>query len=233
MDARSLAKELWKEMDSFFPRPYPNKVWAVPQPIPGTAFFPGGLGLWLENGHGPIPFPDIMVVGQDFNTITAYDRALQFGTEMHSSATWRAMRRVFPRLDVPFERCFFTNFYLGLRDSECGETGMFPGARDENFTRACARFFNLQMETFRPRFILALGIRPFRLLMQRVFEFDGVPGTLSACDRIYRLQADHGPVSLVALTHPSYYGVNVKHRTFETHAGMAAECEMIKAAFAL
>lgn len=44
--------------------PSPEKVSAVDRMFSGTVFFPGGRGLWLEEGSAV--FPDILVLGQDF-----------------------------------------------------------------------------------------------------------------------------------------------------------------------
>ena len=74
--AEAIAKELWGEIDSTIP-PYPAGVVPVPEPIERTAFFPGGLGLWMEECGVSSEFPtgQIMVVGQDFNTVATYNRA--------------------------------------------------------------------------------------------------------------------------------------------------------------
>ena len=109
--------------------PYPPGVLAVPGPIARTAFFPGGLGLWLEADDTLQPFPkDFMVVGQDFNTLATYERARKCGSEVNSSATWRNLRTIFMKFNVSLTDCFFTNIYMGLR-AVGPETGRFPGVR--------------------------------------------------------------------------------------------------------
>ena len=73
---RNQAEQLWRQMHSTV-LPFPKGVVDVPEPIRGTAFFPGGLGMWLEESSRPENFPtgQIMVVGQDFNTVGVYERA--------------------------------------------------------------------------------------------------------------------------------------------------------------
>ena len=86
-NGRSMAQALWLEMASTIP-PYPRAVVPVPEPIVGTAFFPGGLGLWLDEDDGVQQFPkEVMVVGQDFNTVTTYQIA--HGWERKSAAVRR------------------------------------------------------------------------------------------------------------------------------------------------
>jgi len=115
---------------------YPPGVVGVPEPIARMASFPGGLGLTPDATQ-----IDTMVVGQDFNSVKVYEQARREGMESSSrSATWRTIRSVFPRFGLTPEGCFFTNFYLGLREHG-PETGRFPGARDQEFVRRCARFF--------------------------------------------------------------------------------------------
>ncbi|MGH9627870.1 MAG: hypothetical protein ACRD7E_05970, partial [Bryobacteraceae bacterium] len=147
----SVAQTLWVEMASMV-TPYPAGVVAVPEPIQGTAFLPGGLGLWLNGNDALRPFPNdqIMVVGQDFNTLATYEVARKLGSEVNSSSTWRNIRRIFRELNVPLQNCFFTNFYMGLRAAG-PETGRFPGARDREFVKRCVRFFERQMEVARPK----------------------------------------------------------------------------------
>ena len=47
---------------------YPDGLDLVPAKISGTAFFPGGYGLWREEGRPlpPMPCGKVMVLGQDF-----------------------------------------------------------------------------------------------------------------------------------------------------------------------
>ena len=42
--------------------PYPKGVLPVPEPIRGTAFFPGGKGLYEEKGTPPFPVGKTMVL---------------------------------------------------------------------------------------------------------------------------------------------------------------------------
>ena len=215
---------LWGQSRTF--RDWPQGVVPVPQPIQGTAFFPGGHGLLLD-GTGKTP--TTMVVGQDFNTMATYEKARQSGSEFDSSTTWRNIRIVFPQLGLALRECFFTNFYMGLREHG-PETGRFPGARDPAFVQCCTRFFESQIEVIKPRLILTLGLAPLQAIAKEIFHLPA-PKTLAACDGIYQgLPAAHGSVSLVALTHPSLYFANIRRRRYLGHQGLAAERAMIQQA---
>jgi len=96
--AEAVARELWAEMESMV-QPYATGVVPVPELIERTAFFPGGLGLWIEKGAFLTEFPtrQIMVVGQDFNTLAKYEAARVLKSEVSSSPTWQNLQRVFAR----------------------------------------------------------------------------------------------------------------------------------------
>jgi uracil-DNA glycosylase len=219
-------ERLWQAMRSAV-SPFPEGTADVPEPIKGTAFFPGGLGLWLhENGSGESPIGQIMIVGQDFNSERVYEQARRDGTEVGSSATWKALQRLLTASDVSLNQCFFTNLYMGLRKGG-SETGRFPGARDRNFVQRCLAFFITQMEVVRPKLILTLGVEPFRVLATHLFHVPA-PKTLSACVEIRpSVQLVHGGATVVALTHPSFYDANVWRRKYAGLTGAEAEKAMI------
>src|SRR5665213_286871 len=196
----SPAKQLWQEMKELV-SPFPSGVEEVPAPMRGTAFFPGGLGLWLPESGTPVELPtgQIMVVGQDFNTRRAYEEAMGRGTEVDISRTWQVLQELLPKLGVSLGQCFFTNVYMGLR-KEGPETGRFPGARDKHFVERCIKFFRKQLEVVRPKLIITLGVEPFRVLADN-FRPGGPPKTLTACTEIYTVSLAHGDTTFVALTH--------------------------------
>lgn len=213
--------------------PYPPGVLAVPEPIARTGFFPGGLGLWLEQDDALYPLPkEFMVVGQDFNTFATYERARTCGSEVNSSSTWRNVRKIFPKLNVPLMDCFFTNVYMGLR-AVGPETGRFPGARDRGFVGRCINLFKRQLEVAQPKIILTLGAEAPRILGHNIFGFQP-PRAISRCDQTYGpFIVKHGKVALVALTHPALYFANVARRRFGDRTGIQAEGAMVQAAKAL
>lgn len=156
--------DLWEEVATVVP--YPDGVVEVPKPIEGTAFFPGGLGLWIDKGVQPPPMPTgkIMVLGQDFDTFASYVKAYTRGTEVaKGNATWRNLTRILENAHIPLTDCFFTNVWMGLR-KDGKSTGPFPGKHDERFAQRCADFFKRQLEVQDPRLILVLGKEPLAFL---------------------------------------------------------------------
>lgn len=212
-------------------RSYPEWVVAVPEPIRGTTFFPGGLGLISEGMPRPSTAPpaEIMVVGQDFNTLRTYEITRERGSEFATSRTWLNMRKVFPQLGLPIRQCFFTSYYVGLRE-QGRETGPFPGSRDRDFVQRCARFFERQLEILRPSVIVSLGLAPLQVIGGEVFQFDVPPNMAQCVDVHSNHAAAHGEVVLIALTHPSLYFANVKKRRFLGQQGLDAETALVRRA---
>ena len=220
------ATQLWSEVNAAV-SPYPHGVLAVPEPLKGTAFFPGGLGLWVDGEQAPLSssLPRVLIVGQDFNTLRAYNRFCRVGTEVGFSATWRNLLPILSTAGVPCEACVFTNFYMGLRESG-PESGQFAGAKDPSFKERCASFFIRQVNVWKPTLILTLGL-PTLIAVAGVFG-ERAPDKICDCDFIFHnLCMGHGLGALVALTHPSYYRANIGRRRYRDLEGATAEQAMI------
>lgn len=127
--------------------------------IPGTAFFPGGSGLWrgLE-ARGPMPalFPDspVMFVGHNFDSIRAFDKAFLNGGEANGEF-WRRLLVILDGASLGPEECFFTNVLMGLKPGSA--TGSMPSIR--GYRDQCAQFLQKQIEIVRPSVVVALGVR--------------------------------------------------------------------------
>lgn len=140
---------------------YPQGVEAVPESIPGLAFFPGGWGLYRADPDAPLPpMPTggIMVLGHDFHSRSGYDASLRLGGERLTLPTWRTLLKVLAAAAIAPEDCFFTNLYMGLRSGE-KTTGIFLGASDVEFRRHCQDFLLRQISVQRPRVILPRGVQ--------------------------------------------------------------------------
>ena len=215
-------------------------VWAR---IRGTAFFPGGSGLWRPTDGDQLPsMPEggVMVIGQDYYTKSGYLEFLRDGQELNTP-TWRELRRLFSEAHLAEERCFFTNGWMGLR-SAGGATGRYAGARDPGFTLRCAGFLEHQIAVQRPRLILTLGGRVLRMvttIAPALAERWGKRPTLRSIDsRNAGLVRDvpfpgAGAVSahVVALVHPCMRNSNVHRRKFlvgdSSRKGNDAEVAML------
>jgi uracil-DNA glycosylase len=221
--------------------PYPEKVIPVPNRIAGTAFFPGGSGLWgVEPGRAlpAMPVCGVMVLGHDFHSEDAFARSFAAGTEVPGNPTWQNLLRLLQEVRIPLERCFFTNAYMGLREG-AATTGKFPGSRDRGFVERCRRFLRRQLPAQRPTVVLTLGTYVPAFVAPLAAELQGWEGVQSF-DEIDRA----GPVvhgvtfsgtdapacSVVALTHPCLRPSNIRRRRYRSLKGHAAEVALIREA---
>ena len=144
-----------EDMDIDYPE---DEVIRVPERISGTAFFPGGYGLWRGEGPGgPFPRGGVMVLGQDFHSECDYRKSFSAGHEL-DTPTWKHLQPLLTRASIGVEECFFTNAYMGLR-TDCRSTGPSPGAKNTRFRQQCESFFlEEQIPTQQPGLILGTRI---------------------------------------------------------------------------
>jgi hypothetical protein len=232
-----LAERLWRRLPAV--GPYPKGVLAVPEPIAGTSFFPGGFGLWHPEGGHPLPampVGGVMVLGHDFHSEEGYKASLARGCERDTQPTWRNLLTLLERVEIPPARCFFTNVFMGLRAGS-GTTGPFPGRHDTEFVDRCRRFLAEQLDVQRPALILTLGTVAPRMLAHLSSDLGDwrAPGSLKALDaagpvrRHVRFAEAGGLVaSVVALTHPCFRHASVQHRSYGEYQGDEAEVAMLR-----
>ncbi|MBL7981938.1 MAG: hypothetical protein JNL52_09035 [Flavobacteriales bacterium] len=216
---------------------YPKGVLPIPAPIAGTAFFPGGHGLWMDKEVPFFPDGGIMILGHDFHSKEEYEASRKRGEEDLNAPTWRNLRSLLETAEVPLQQCFFTNFFMGLRAGK-ETTGPFPGRKDPAFVQRCSEFFLYQLRIQRPRAVVVLGsevpsliaplapqLKPWR--NARLGDIDRAGAT-----RVEGVQfADGLPqCTVVSLIHPSLRHANLRHRTkaLGRDAHMV-EVEMLKA----
>jgi len=220
--------------------PYPPGMIPVPTQIVGTAFFPGGTGLWNPAGTatlGTWPRRGVLVLGQDFDSEQGYLASRAAGCEVGRSATWRALLPVLAEAAIPLESCFFTNAYMGLRDGSRA-TGPNPGSSDRGFVDRCRAFFLHQVRLQAPSVVIALGHATPRFLATLAPEltawkdcrdFNAVDGAGPMVTSVHF--PDTPPCTIVSLTHPSFRALNVKRRRFEALVGNDAERTMLQRAW--
>lgn len=240
------ARKLWRDHLSVgrSPHSWPAGVAEVPEPIVGTAFFPGGYGLWRPNTQEslpPLPIGGVLVLGQDFDTIEGYRISHARGTEYPHVATWSRLKVFLDDVEVMTEECFFTNVFLGLRASG-KNSGRFPGRRDPEFVARCLDFLRVQLNVLRPRLILTLGVPAFRFLGRlgegigdwaktATFTALDLKGPVRAATGLVRSYSHSTPV--VALIHPSFRPANVWRRNFQGRKGEEAETAMVNEGISL
>ena len=235
-------EELFTLLDQF--GTYPNGVIQISERIDGTAFFPGGWGLWNTQPHELLPLVPIggsMVLGHNFDSEAGFQRSLRHGSENLKSATWGNLLAFLEQVGISPEQCFFTNAYVGLRAGKHA-MGAFSGARDPEFVCWCRTFLLTQLQLIQPRLIFTLGVyvpgflAPLSPELQstwsdvtslRTLDERGValvyPSTFSGVLL---------PVAVVALTHPAYRRLNVKSRRYGNLQGDDAEQALVRDALA-
>lgn len=241
MTATHAVEKLWSRHAP--PRGYPAGVVAVPKPIPGVAFFPGGYGLWRPDVSQPLPalpVGGVMVLGHDFHSVAGYRESMKRGRESETQPTWRGLLSVFGRAGIDPAECFFTNVYMGLRAGRA-TTGRFPGASDAPFVDHCIDFLRVQLAEQRPSLVLTLGMNVPPLLARLSPDLED----WSAGSGIKHLD-EAGSVrtvvrfpeipdfstTAVALIHPSLRHASIRLRRYEGHVGDEAELAMLRAALA-
>ncbi|QIN77247.1 hypothetical protein GBA65_00510 [Rubrobacter marinus] len=220
--------------------PYPEGVVPVPEKLPGTAFFPGGTGLWQPDGAPPpMPIGGVMVLGHDFYSEAGYRRFVAERGESTRGPTWRNLLALLARVGVGPERCFFTNAYVGLRAGS-RNTGRFPGSRDPGFVERCREFLGEQLRAQKPRLVLTLGSYVPAVLAP--LSGDLAPwlraASLKALDEAGRPLIPNarfpsvpgGEVAVAALVHPSIRWASVLGRRYAGLEGDAAEVAMLEEA---
>jgi len=221
--------------------PYPTGVVNVPGRIAGTAFFPGGYGLWQADG--PIPQDPIMILGHDFHSEVGFRESFDRGGEVVMEKgrpvmgpTWRSLVCLLKEADIDPSSCFFTNAYMGLRAGS-GTTGRFPGSTDPGFVERCRAFLTLQIRTMRPRAILTLGawvpsfigpLSPELACWTKTTSFADIDNVGPMITDVRFPGAPDVLCAVGALTHPSLRGPNVRHRHYGGAQGHPAELQLIR-----
>lgn len=225
--------------------PYPTGMVPPPCRIDGTAFFPGGTGLWNSSPGRPLPPPPtrgVMVLGQDFDSERGFETSLRRGTEVtvtlgvakSANSTWKSLLSLLAAAAIPPEECFFTNSYMGLRVGKKA-TGPSPAARDAAFAERCRTFFVQQVKILEPAIVLALGLEVTSFLAPLAAALSGWRRA-----RTFSQLDEAGPLvreatfpgtpfcTVVALTHPSYRALNAKFRRYSDQVGHQAELLMLR-----
>ena len=160
-NARAVVQQLLDEMDRIV-RDYDPTVGrtgrTVDELIQGTAFFPGGCGLWRGNALcGPMPehFPTapIMLVAHNYDSVASHERSKERGGEV-DSFFWRdVLIPYMTEAGIDPHDVFFTNALMGCKPGSA--TGDMPAA--PGYEEQCSEFLERQIEIVEPRIVIALG----------------------------------------------------------------------------
>jgi hypothetical protein len=216
--------------------PYPAGVVPVPGRIAGTAFFPGGAGLWQSGPELPaMPTGGVMVLGHNFDTLAGFERSLTHAGENLRGETWRNLLSLLDHSRILRECCFFTNVYMGLIDGPSA-IGTFPGARDPAFVSRCLTFLGEQIRVMQPSLILTLGKEVVPVIAElsadlapwrKVLSLRKLDQRSAALAYPVAFGGVSHPVAVAALTHPALRHLNVPHRRYKSLVGEEAELALI------
>ncbi|MEO7000431.1 MAG: hypothetical protein ABI068_01325 [Ktedonobacterales bacterium] len=241
LDMRSI-EHLFTLLDDF--GQFPEGVVKPTGRIGGTAFFPGGAGLFdatLSEPLPPMPVGGILVIGYNFDSEAGFMRSLERSTENLNGPTWRPLLVLLDRVGIDKHVCFFTNAYMGLKAGRVA-TGEFPGARDADFVQRCRAFMLEQLRVTQPRLILSLGthvpaflaplspaLNPTWSNVTSLLQLDTQNAALVPHVQFPSVTHD---VTVAAITHPSRRHINVTRRLYKGHQGDDAEALLLRDALA-
>lgn len=213
--------------------PYPPKVVKVEHPhrIAGTAFFPGGHGLWAPQGGLPnLPARPVMLLGNNWGIVSDHEVARVAGAENMADPTWRNLLRILELAAIPPTRCFFTNVFMGLMDGD-RNVDEFPGLRDKAFCERCSEFLRLQLRVIAPSVVVAMGSVAISMLSGASgdlaswrgpkggeLSFKAIEESRSEVVRLVRVEGVTAHFAAVAMKHPCF-AVNLS-RGFQREAGL-------------
>ena len=214
MKGNELSEKMWHEYIRF-EFTYPdNKILPISKKVDGTAFFPGGEGIW-ENSNEEI---DVLVLGQDFGTKAYYDKILADETVKDTDCpTWINMLTLFNKVGIKTERCFFSNVFMGVRveDNMIGPLIRKTPEYDDYRTQSID-FLKKQIQIINPKVIIVLGKEPARMLMNALplkywYSMKKI-SDITTIAKVEYLGAEH---LCVALCHPSMRNFNKRFRKYK------------------
>lgn len=100
----------------------------------GTAFFPGGDGLWKPNPGDDPPFPlnAVPVLGSDFGEAVSYDAQFERNVDYRGEidgATWRGLLKILDLARIQREELVCTNAWPRLLEGDGPVKGRVPGGQ--------------------------------------------------------------------------------------------------------
>ena len=226
MNRKDLSKFLFEKISMV--EPYPANVEKIEEIMEITAFFPGGLGLWNDANYEKEP--EIMVLGHDFSTVSTYEKMKYENKSELNDPTWRNLRKLFEQVNINLNTCFFTNVFMGLRNTK-SMTGTFPGYKDKAFVKRNLAFLEKQIEIVKPKAIITLGKFSAELLGYLSSDLtrwkNGEALTGGDCGALKHVQFKDHSCTCISLLHPSMRNSNLKMRKYKSYTGHDAEVAML------
>jgi hypothetical protein len=157
---------LWAKLESmereerFDGAAYPVGMARFPFRLKGQGFFPGGDGLWRDEGHlsesstGKVVQNGVVFLCNDFGTLNSYEKLQAKGFE--NVPTWRNIKKRAIEAQLPVDRLFFSNTIMGLRKEGTALTKR-SWKKMPKFAEFCGEFLRFQLRTVKPRLIVVMG----------------------------------------------------------------------------
>ncbi len=204
---------------------YPDGIKQMPSDrIAGTAFFPGGDGLYE---HKNFPIEGIMVLGQDFDNEENFNQSKISRSEItkpKGNRTWDNLIAILEN-KVSIEKCFFTNAIMGLREGNGKNTGRSKAflKKNELFLNECREFFKEQLRFQKPKLIIGLGAHIPMFLSETSSDLKRLSKITSLSqigdsfeDNFFKNVVFNDipdyQAKVIFITHPSLYYANVINR---------------------
>ena len=93
----------------------------------GTAFFPGGDGLWKFDEIDPmLPIGGVLFLGSDWGDVESYRKGEEGKAD---GATWAGLRKIVKLANIPLNQIFCTNAWPCLRAGGRAIGGAAPGSK--------------------------------------------------------------------------------------------------------
>jgi hypothetical protein len=202
---------------------YPDDVKPIKQRLKGTAFFPGGDGIYKEGNFKHKDHYPIMVVGQDYDNEYNFHKVFESPTQSelsNSNKTWFNLKKILG--EEVLQNCFFTNAIMGLRIGNSKNIGISKAFKKNNepFLLENQQFFNEQLNEIKPKLIICLGAQLPRFIgacyLEQLVELAKVR-SFSQLDflnesGVFKLKYTEGEANLIFITHPALYDANIGRR---------------------
>ncbi|MCG9879718.1 MAG: uracil-DNA glycosylase family protein [Bacteroidia bacterium] len=175
-------------------------------------FFPACTGT--IDGSFILPKVEALIIGQDFGTLKDYKKRVEGkGENTESQSTWRQLMPMLNNLGVNPQHCFYSNYLMGLRNTEKGNVGVSTSLADTDFVGQCKSFLELQIKVLNPRKIIFLGKVAYGLSKDlnekqiKNLKFIEVIRIENALKPYIKNEANEIPC--VYMIHPSYRDLNM------------------------
>ncbi|WP_263379656.1 hypothetical protein [Granulicella paludicola] len=158
--------QLWERLEAmendlrFDGKHYPRGMCRFPFRLAGQGFFPGGDGMWRDDGElasqkaGKIQQGGVLFLGNDFGVLDSYKKLEKKGFE--NVPTWRHIKLRAASAGIPSELTFFTNAIMGLRiDGKALSPRSWQTMA--GVPKFCEEFLDFQLTTVKPRLTVVMG----------------------------------------------------------------------------